>query len=90
MKILSFTMRTRNIEIIWLSGGEKHTTMLYRHSDYTWHPDADTLRLLPKTKEELQRAVIAFLSVRCSPEKKAKKRPAPRNVWFAENAGIRS
>ncbi len=89
MRILSFTMRTRNIEIIWLSGGQKHTTMLYRHSDFTWHPDADTAHLEGKTREELQRAVIAFLSTRLS-AKPQKKRRLPRNVWFAENARPRS
>lgn len=83
MKVLSFTIRKRSIEIVWRADGQKHVTMLYRHSDYSWHPDADSAKLLPKTREELQGAVIALLSRTVSRAEKPRKR---RNVWRFEDA----
>ena len=82
MKIRSIRLNRNNIEIRWDNGGAERTTMLYRHSDYSWHPDADTQQLSPYLKEELQKHVWSALAARSKHH--PKKRSA--DTWFADRS----
>ena len=53
MNIKQICFRKKCIEIRWEYHGTEYTSMLYRHSDYSWHPDADTRRMPPVMLEEL-------------------------------------
>lgn len=82
MKITQIKLNRTNIEIRWNNGGAERITLLYRHSDYSWHLDADTERLTPYLKEELQRHVWAALAART--KQSGRKRPA--DTWFADRS----
>ena len=82
MKVKKFEIRKKCIVIIWEKDGIEHTTLLYRHSDYTWHPDPDTANLLPVTKEELLVCVMNHLN---KLSEKPKSRHKRRTVWFASD-----
>lgn len=93
MKIEKIEMSSRSIRILWMYGGTHHESFLYRHSDYSWHLDPDTNKLLPVNKEALLTAVqeyLAELSSRPKPEPKQKpKKKKKPSVWFAPGADPR-
>ena len=81
MNIRQITFNKTNIEIHWEHRGTAYISMLYRHSDYSWHPDADTRQLSPRMLEELQRHVWHSL---CAKPKEKPKRKKPADTWFAD------
>ena len=81
MNIKQIRFNRTCIEILWEQSGAEHISMMYRHSDYSWHPDADTRRMTPRMQEELQRKV--WLALTAKPQKKpVRKKPA--DTWFAD------
>lgn len=77
IKITDIRFSPKAITILWRLNGIGYATMLYRHSDYSWHPDPGTRACTPAVQEKLQKAVFAYLAER-RPYKKT------RTVWFAE------
>ncbi len=82
MNIKQIRFRKKSIEIRWEYHGTEYTSMLYRHSDYSWHPDADTRRMPPVMQEELQHQVWLCLS---AGQKKKPERKKTANTWFADS-----
>ncbi|MBQ1446921.1 MAG: hypothetical protein IIZ14_06675 [Solobacterium sp.] len=82
MNIKQICFRKKCIEIHWEYHGTEYTSMLYRHSDYSWHPDADTRRMPPVMLEELQHQV--WLRLSAGPKKKTE-RKKPADTWFADS-----
>ena len=83
MTIKQISFAKNYIEIHWEHHGAPYITMLYRHSDYSWHPDADTRKLSPRMLEELQRHV--WLCLTAKPKEKPKRRK-PADTWFADHS----
>lgn len=80
MKIKKIEMNSRSIRIVWTTENADHESFLYRHSDYSWHLDPDTDRLLPVNKEALQKAVQEYLFGK----KKQRVRTKKSDTWFAD------
>lgn len=80
MKVKKIEMNSRSIRIVWATENAEHESFLYRHSDYSWHLDSDTDKLLPVNKEALQKAVQDYLFGK----KKQRIRTKKSDTWFAD------
>ncbi len=75
MNITKIAFRRTHIEVVWNHGGQIRTSLFYRHSDYSWHPDPDTAKLPPAVLEALQQRMFRALTARPA-EQRRRKRPA--------------
>ena len=80
--VTSFTRAERSITVCWETSRETGCTVIYRHSDGSWHPDPGTAQKGHSFLQELDAALIRF--AKGKPKKKAYPKKKKRTVWFAE------
>ncbi len=60
--VTEIRLNKTSITIQWFYRGKNYVSMLFRHSDYSWHWDADTRRSSRYILEQLQIAVFLAIS----------------------------
>lgn len=77
IKVVRFVRGKRHISVNWLCAGEVHETLIYRHTDGSWHMDPDSAALGEEFVSELRRACDSYRRRKNSPYNNIK-------VWFAD------
>ena len=86
MKVNEIKFSKRNIHIVWETAGQKYDSMLYCHSDYSWHWDSATRAMTPKMVADLQNSVMAAIIAKTSGKQKRRGRGDQERIrtWFAD------